>query len=215
MANGVQFLFGLIWRNDIKGNLIAAGMAGDGNSQAEQTIQTFKTGRILGSTPWAMTIAQLIGVVIGALSVAVMFPLLVHKYGIGGSGQLSAPTGLKLANVAVLINKGIDAFPRGALQAALIAVVLGVVIEVLREIRVKDRSIFFWLPNAAALGFGLILPPSISMMMGAGAIFSYGWSKYSKESYERYHTTVAAGLVVGEAVIAGLVLPVLAALGVI
>ncbi len=213
MANGVQLLFGLIWRHDIKSNLIAAGMAGDGNSQAEQTIQTFKTGRILGSTPWAMTIAQLIGVIIGALSVAVMFPLLVHKYGIGGTGTLSAPTGLKLANVAVLINEGIGAFPRGALPASVVAVVLGIGFEILREIRVKGRAIFFWLPSAAALGFGLILPPSISMMMGAGAIFSYIWSKLWKESFDRYRTTVAAGLVVGEAVIAGLVLPVLAALG--
>ena len=213
MANAVQFLFGLIWRHDIKGNLIAAGMAGDGNSQAEQTIQTFKTGRILGSTPWAMTVAQLIGVLIGAMSVAIMFPLLVHKYGIGGSGQLSAPTGLKLANVAVLINQGIEAFPRGALQASVIAIVLGVIIEFLREIRLKDKSIFFWLPNAAALGFGLILPPSISIMMGLGAIFAYLWSRYAKESFDRYRTTVAAGLVVGEAVIAGLVLPVLTAMG--
>ena len=142
-----------------------------------------------------------------------MFPLLVHKYGIGGSGTLSAPTGLKLANVAVLINEGIGAFPRGALAASAIAIVLGITFEVLREIRVRDRAIFFWLPSAAALGFGLILPPSISIMMGLGAIFSYTWSLYSKETFDRYRTTVAAGLVVGEAVIAGLVLPVLAALG--
>ncbi len=215
MANAVQFLFGMIWRHDIKGNLIAAGMAGDGNSQAEQTIQTFKTGRILGSTPWALTVAQLMGVVIGAMSVAVMFPLLVHKYGIGGSGQLSAPTGLKLANVAVLINKGLSAFPRGALQASVIALIAGVVMEFLREIRVGERAIFFWLPSASAIGFGLILPPSISIMLGLGAIFSYAWARYSPDSFERYRTTVAAGLVVGEAVIAGLVLPVLAALGVI
>lgn len=213
MANAVQFLFGSIWRNDIKGNLIAAGMAGDGNAQAEQTIQTFKTGRLLGSTPWAMTIAQLVGVLIGAVSVAIMFPLLVHKYGIGGSGQLSAPTGLKLANVAVLINQGIDAFPKGALPASLIALILGISLEVLREIRVKGQAVFLWLPNAAALGFGLILPPSISIMMGLGSVFSFVWSKYAKESFDRYRTTVAAGLVVGEAVIAGLVLPVLAAMG--
>lgn len=213
MANAVQFLFGLIWRHDIKGNLIAAGMAGDGNSQAEQTIQTFKTGRILGSTPWALTVAQLIGVIIGALSVAIMFPLLVQKYGIGGSGTLSAPTGLKLANVAVLINEGLSAFPKGALAASVIALVSGVALEFLREVRVQERAIFFWLPSASAVGFGLILPPSISIMMGLGAVFAYVWSKYSKESFDRYRTTVAAGLVVGEAVIAGLVLPVLAALG--
>lgn len=213
MANAVQFLFGLIWRHDIKGNLIAAGMAGDGNSQAEQTIQTFKTGRIIGSTPWALTVAQLVGVIIGALSVAIMFPLLVQKYGIGGTGQLSAPTGLKLANVAVLINKGLSAFPRGALQASVIALIGGVVIEFMREIRVSERAVFFWLPSASAIGFGLILPPSISIMLGFGAIFSYVWSKYSPETFERYRTTVAAGLVVGEAVIAGLVLPILAALG--
>ena len=127
--------------------------------------------------------AQLVGVVIGAMSVAIMFPLLVHKYGIGGSGQLSAPTGLKLANVAVLINKGLSAFPRGALQASVIALIAGVVMEFLREIRVNERAIFFWLPSASAIGFGLILPPSISIMLGLGAIFSYAWAKYSPEDF--------------------------------
>ena len=57
MANAVQFLFGMIWRHDIKGNLIAAGMAGDGNSASRTNHTDFQNRAdtwfyALGTGPW-------------------------------------------------------------------------------------------------------------------------------------------------------------------
>ena len=223
MANAAQAVFGAIWPGHTKANLITAGMAGDGNSQGEQVMQTYKTGRIVGSTPRLLTYAQLLGVPIGALAVAIMYPLLLGSYGIGGDDGLSAPTGLKLANMAVLLKKGAEAFPPGALTATAIAAVLGVVFEFLRALKSdkKDPKTgrlkykFPWVPSASALGFGLILPPELNIMLAAGAVFSWAWRKKNPESFERYFQAVAAGLVAGEALIGGLLLPILAAAGVL
>jgi uncharacterized oligopeptide transporter (OPT) family protein len=219
MANGAQFFFGLIWRHDVKGNLIAAGMAGDGTAQGEQVMFAYKAGRILGGTPRAMTLAQLMGVPIGALAVGLVFPLLVKVYGIGGDGKLSAPTGLKLANVAVLMDQGMGAFPKGALTATIAAIAVGVLFEVLRnwETQRGPQLVrpFFWVPSPGALGFGLILPPSLSLMIGLGASVSWLWAWRSPQTHARYHQTIAAGLIIGEALIAGLAIPILAGLGLI
>jgi uncharacterized oligopeptide transporter (OPT) family protein len=72
MANALQALFAVFWPTHIGLNLIAAGMAGNTSAQSEGTIQDFKTGKIIGSTPRILTYVQLAAVPIGAAAVAIM-----------------------------------------------------------------------------------------------------------------------------------------------
>src|SRR4029079_17685220 len=108
---GLQAVFAVFWPGHVGHNLIAAGMSGTCNSQGEGTIQDYKTGKLVGSTPRVLTWVQLAAVPVGAAAVAVMYPLLLHKYTLGES--LPAPTGVKIANMAILISQGAEAFPRG------------------------------------------------------------------------------------------------------
>lgn len=208
MANAVQGTFALVWPKHIAHNLIAAGMAGSANAQAEGTMQDFKTGRLLGSTPRLLTIVQLCAVPIGALAVTIMYPILIDRYGLGGGG-LAAPTGLKIANVAILLSKGIQALPPGALTATVIAAVMGVVIALAQDVG-KVR----WLPNPAAFGFAMILPGFLNITIGIGSIAGWLWYRLSAPTHERYYQTVASGFIGGEALIAGLILPALFTMGV-
>src|SRR5262249_9281642 len=80
MMNGLQAIFGVFWPGGIGHNPIAAGMAGSCNSQGQGTIQDYKTGQIIGSTPRILTWVQLGAVPIGAAAVAVMYPLLLKRY---------------------------------------------------------------------------------------------------------------------------------------
>src|ERR1700730_1104869 len=80
MSNALQALFAVLWPSHIGLNLIAAGMAGNTSSQAEGTIQDYKTGKIIGSTPRILTYVQLAAVPIGAAAVAIMYPILIDKY---------------------------------------------------------------------------------------------------------------------------------------
>lgn len=208
MANTLQAIF-RIFSPAIGHNLVAAGMAGNINSQGEGLMQVFKTGKLVGSTPRVLTWVQFAAVPIGAAAVAIMYPILIGHYGLGGDG-LAAPTGLKLANMAVLMSKGISAFPPGALIWTVIAAIVGVFLALF-----KDKFGWRWLPSAAGFGFALILPGTLNLSMALGAIAAWVWSKYYPESFERNYVTVASGFIGGEALIAGLILPILFHFGII
>ena len=210
MANALQALFAVFWPSHIGLNLIAAGMAGSTTSQAEGTIQDYKTGKLIGSTPRILTYAQLAAVPIGAAAVAIMYPFLVGRYGLGPEG-LTAPTGLKIANMAVLLSRGPSALPRFALEATIAAAVAGIAIAVIRER--SDAPWTRFIPSVAGLGFSLILPGELNVPTALGGIAGWLWMRLSRETYERYAITVASGMIAGEALLGGLVLPILAALG--
>jgi len=201
MMNGLQAVFAVFWPGHTGHNLIAAGMAGSCNAQGQGTIQDYKTGKIIGSTPRVLTWVQLAAVPIGAAAVAVMYPLLTQRYTLAGP-ELPAPTGIKIAGMAILISQGIQAFPHGALLWTVIAGVVGVILPVIQHFRRID-----WLPSAAGFGFGLILPGTLNIPMAIGGILGWLWARQHKPSYDRYAVTVASGFIAGEAILGGLVIP--------
>jgi uncharacterized oligopeptide transporter (OPT) family protein len=200
MMNGLQAVFAAFWPGSVGHNLIAAGMAGTCNAQGEGTIQDFKTGKLLGSTPRVLTWVQLAAVPVGAAAVAVMYPLLLHRYGLGTG--LPAPTGIKIANMAVLLSQGVEALPRGALAWTVFAAVAGVVLVLVQHfLRIG------WLPSATGLGLGLLLPGTLIVPVAVGGLLGWLWQKTWPAAHERYVVTVASGFIAGEALLGGLVLP--------
>jgi uncharacterized oligopeptide transporter (OPT) family protein len=202
MANTLQAIFRL-FSPAIGHNLVAAGMSGNINSQGEGLMQVYKTGKMVGSTPRILTWVQFWAIPIGAAAVAIMYPLLIHHYGLGGDG-LAAPTGLKLANMAVLMSKGISAFPPGALLWTVIASIAGVAMTL-----AKDKTGWPWIPSAAGFGFALILPGTLNIPIAFGAIVAWIWSKTRPKSYDSSCITLVSGFIGGEALVAGLILPIL------
>jgi uncharacterized oligopeptide transporter (OPT) family protein len=200
MMNGLQAVFAVFWPSSIGHNLVAAGMAGSCNSQGQGTIQDYKTGKIIGSTPRVLTWVQLAAVPIGAAAVAVMYPLLTTRYRLGE--ELTTPTGVKVANMAVLLSQGWGALPRGAALWTVIASVVGILIPLVQHYRRIE-----WLPSAAGFGFGLILPGTLNIPMAIGGILGWLWARQDKTSYDRYAVTVASGFIAGEALLGGLVIP--------
>ena len=136
-----------------------------------------------------------------------MYPLLVRRYGLGTAG-LSAPTGVKLANMAVLLSQGFGALPHHAMEATIVAAVIGIVIAI-----VQNKFHVPWIPSTAAFGFALILPGTLNIPMGLGGIAGWIWQKRSPASYDKYCITVASGFIAGEALLGGLILPALFAAG--
>ncbi len=221
MANATQFLFGLIWPAHIRNNLQAAHIAADPQASGEQTIGSFWIARRLGGRFRTLIVAQLIMIPIGALLLPPVFNLLRHTYGIGlGEGQLSAPTGLKIASLAIVMEKGLSALPPGALTASIVAAILGVVLELLIAVRRRNADgtttqRFGWVLVPSAFGFALILPPILMIALAMGSVISAAWRHFStaKEgSYELYAAPFASGLVAGEAVVGAVLIPLLGTL---
>ena len=150
-----------------------------------------------------------------------MFTVLQKSYGIGlEPGQLAAPTGLKIATLAIVMEKGLHYLPHGALRASLIAIVLGVVLELLLAFKKRDAqgnlvNRFWWVPIPSAFGFALILPGALNLGTAFGSMISALWRKFSPKeggSFDLYAAPLASGLVAGEAIIGAILVPMLALL---
>jgi len=106
----------------------------------------------------------------------------------------------------------LSALPRHALEASVAAALIGIAIAVIRE---KSEARWTeWIPSVAGFGFALILPGEINIPTALGGIAGWIWMHLSRSTHERYAITVASGMIVGEALLGGLFLPVLTALGV-
>ena len=218
MANATQFLFGMLWPAQIRANLTAAYISASPQASSENVVPAFWVAQRLGGRFRTLVIAQLIVIPIGALLTPIVFNVLQHTYGIGlNPGQLSAPTGLKIATLAIAMERGLGYLPHGALTASKVGIALGVIFELLHAVRSKDGhgSRFWFVPIPAALGFALILPPSLNIAIAIGAVTAAVWRKANptpEGSYERYAPPLASGLIAGEAVVGSILMPALAML---
>jgi hypothetical protein len=221
MANATQFLFGLLWPAQIRSNLTAAYVSANPQSVSENVVPSFWVAQRLGGRFKTLILAQLIVIPIGAILTPFMFNMLEHTYGIGlNPGQLAAPTGLKIATLAIVMEKGLAYLPHGALQASIIAIFIGVLFEVLLAFKKTNEkghevSRLWFVPIPAALGFALILPASLNIGMAVGSVISAVWRRFSPDeggSFDHYAAPMASGLVAGEAMVGSILLPALAAL---
>lgn len=219
MANATQFMFGLLWPAHIRANLTAAYVSANPQATAENVVPSFWVAQRLGGKFKTLILAQLIVIPIGAILTPLMFNMLERTYGIGlNPGQLAAPTGLKIATLAIVMEKGLSFLPHGALQASSIAIFIGVFFELLLAFKKTNEqghevSRFWMVPIPAALGFALILPGSLNIGMAVGSVISAAWRKFSPGeggTYDYYAAPLASGLVAGEAMVGSILMPALA-----
>ena len=92
MANVMQAVFAVLAPGHVPINMIGSGMSGAVAANGEHLMQDYRAGKIVGSTNRNLTILQLVGVPVGAAAVAVAYPAVRAKYGVGGEGGLTCPS---------------------------------------------------------------------------------------------------------------------------
>ncbi len=207
MANVMQAVFAVLAPGHIPINMIGSGMSGTVAANGEHLMQDYRAGKIVGSTNRNLTILQLVGVPVGALAVAIAYPLVRAKYGVGGDGGLSSPISVKWAGFAELLSKGFGALPASALQALVVALILGVVMTVLEG----KPKLARWVPSPTAIGLGMLIPGFAVVPIAIGAVLQAVWQKVSRGTEEVYNIPLASGFITGEALVL-LVLAAVAAL---
>lgn len=160
-------------------------------------MQDYKAGHLIGSTPRAMTWAQLMAVPIGAAAVSTIYPIMRDTYGFGADG-LSSPISRKWAGFAQILKEGVTALPASALWALLIFSVLGVILTIL-ENNPKLRP---WVPSPTGIGIGILVPFAVIATMFVGGIVGVVWKSAERRSYDRYMIPLASGFIAGEALVA-------------
>jgi uncharacterized oligopeptide transporter (OPT) family protein len=204
MANVMQAVFAVLAPGSVPVNMIGSGMSGTVAANGEHLMQDYRAGKIVGSTNKNLTILQLIGVPVGALAVAIAYPLVRAKYGIGGEHGLSSPISVKWAGFGELLSKGFGALPSSALWALVAALVLGVILTLLEA----HPKLGAYVPSPTAIGLGMLIPGFAVIPMAAGGLIQHVWKRVSPKTEEVYDTPLASGFITGEA----LVLLVLAAM---
>lgn len=206
LSNMMQGLFAGVAPGHIAANMVASGTTGTIATSSEAIMQDYKTGDMIGSTPRAMTWAQLMAVPIGAACVSWIYPLLVKTYGLDGTGDprceqgdcMSSPISRKWSGFATILKKGFDALPSTALWALLIFSVLGVILTVLES----KPSLRKWVPSPTGVGIGILVPFSVIATMFLGGLVGVNWKLGHRSSYDKYMVPLASGFIAGEALVA-------------
>ena len=209
MANLVQVLFAGLAPGNVGVNMISSGMSGTVAANGEHLMQDYKAGKIIGSNNRYLTYMQLLALPFGALSVAVIYPLLKAQNGIGPeryglapemvgkvAGQgLVAPASIRWAGFAEVLSKGLGTLQESrpyALHALGIALLVGIVLTVLEP---KSR----WVPSVTSMGLGMLIEARFVLPMMIGGILQYVWSRLNARQESELNIPLSSGIIVGEA----------------
>lgn len=167
---------------------------------SNDNLQDLKTGQLVRATPWKQQLALVFGVIFGSIVIPPILELMLKGFGFAGApgagaDALPAPQAALLSSVA----KGIFG---NSLDWGLIGLgaAIGAVVIVINEILSKTGK--FSLPPLA-VGMGMYLPASLTLVIPIGALLGYLFNKWADkqanaERTKRMGVLMATGLIVGE-----------------
>jgi uncharacterized oligopeptide transporter (OPT) family protein len=204
MTNVMQAIFGGLAPGNINAGMISSGITGSVAAESEGLMQDFKTGYMIGSTPRFLTYMQLLAVPVGALALALIYPLIRDTYGIGEGGELTSPTSVRWVGFAKILSQGFSALPSSAMVALLVGAVLGVLFTVMEQ-RKEWKT---WVPSPTGIGIGMLVPASAVATIFLGGVVDHVWKRRNPQHAEKYLIPVASGFIAGDALVA-VILPIL------
>jgi uncharacterized oligopeptide transporter (OPT) family protein len=180
MTNLTQAVFGVVAPGDLRASMVSSGITGAVAAESEGLMQDFRAGAMIHSTPRILTYMQLIAVPIGALALAVMYPMLRDTYGIiGDNAQLLSPTSQRWVGFAKLItqdftgagasNPATAARVSWMLTSLSVGAAIGVVLTVLEQ-RKEWRK---FIPSPTGMGIAMLIPINAVTVIFLGAVLDY------------------------------------------
>lgn len=192
-----QLSFAAISPGNVSTNLMTANVTGGAAGQCADLMHDLKTGYILGATPSFQVLAQMFGILTGAFVAALTYIVMIPD----PAAQLitaewPAPAVATWKAVAEVLSQGFDAMPAGASAAIVIATVIGIALAVFNAFAPERYAPY--IPSAAAMGLGFVIPAWNAISMFAGAVAAAALIKLFGEPVQKRIVVVAAGLIVGE-----------------
>ena len=192
-----QLSFGLLNPGNISANLMTANVTGGAAGQSSDLLHDLKAGLLLKVNHKFQILAQIFGILVGSIVGSFVYLFLIPD----PQTQLltpewPAPAVATWKSVAEIVAKGLSSFPSGAIEALVIASILGFLLSVMEYFLPKRFE--FLIPNASALGLAFIIPASSSLTMFLGAILAFALTKLNNSFAKLFSLVIAAGLVAGE-----------------
>ncbi len=176
---------------------------------ANNNLQDLKTGQLVDATPWKQQVALIIGVLVGAAIIPPVLDLVNQAYGFAGMPGVD-PSRALAAPQAALISALAQGVIQGNLDWSLIGlgVAIGAAIIVLDEILGRTAKGPRLPP--LAVGLGIYLPTSTTLMVVVGAIVGWWFDKRAEgtakpDATKQLGILLASGMIVGESLIGVLI----------
>ncbi len=172
MGKITQLIYGVIVPTNVTTNLMTANVTAGAASHSADLLTDLKTGYLVGASARRQFIAQLFGVLSGALLSVPVYNLIANPRTLG-SQALPAPAAVAWASVARLFRGGLHALPRGTVMAMVIAGSFGILIAVLEEVLPRYKK---YMPSPTGIGIAFYIAASDSFAMCLGAVLAW-WVK--------------------------------------
>lgn len=197
MGKVTQLVFGLLVPANPTANLMSANVTGGAASQSADLLHDLKCGSILGASPRRQSIAQIAGVLGGALAgSAAYLVLLPNPAEQIGTRDWPGPAVQTWKAVAEVFAQGFDAMPTYAMEAMAIGGGAGIVLAVLEKVLPKKVAMF--VPSPAAFGLAFVVQAWYAISLFVGSVIAWFLRRYAKDWSERYLVPIAAGVIAGE-----------------
>jgi OPT family oligopeptide transporter len=199
-----QVLFALVIPRDHPGavlvNLVAGGITEAGAQQAGDLMQDLKTGHLVGASPRAQFVAQMIGSVYSAFVSAAVYRLYDSVYEIPNDVFRIPTARIWIDTARLCTGQGLPdgtstyAYGLGGLFAGL-ALIKAVFISE------KHSRWTRYIPSGVAVGIGIYNTPSFTLARFIGGCYAaYFFSKYKDHDSTVWVIVLASGLILGEGV---------------
>lgn len=186
-------------------NLVAGGIAEAGAQQAGDLMQDLKTGFLVGASPKAQFIAQIVGTIYSVVFSSVMYKVYNYVYEIP-SKTFRIPTAVVWIDCSRLVTG--EGLPPHALEFCVIFGVIFGFISLLKNLVPKSsryHDYLIYLPNGVAVGIGIYNTPSFTIARFLGGLMAYLWINHGlKNSDQKVKMVIiSSGLVLGEGLLSG------------
>lgn len=186
-------------------NLVAGGIAEAGAQQAGDLMQDLKTGYLVGASPKAQFVAQLVGTVYSVFLSSIIYKVYNSVYEIP-SKTFRIPTAVVWIDCSRLVT-GEGLPPRALEFCVLFGVIFGVISIIKNTVLKKSKyhKYLVFLPNGIAVGIGIYNTPNFTLARFLGGLMAFLWIRFGRAQADQKikMVIISSGLVLGEGLLSG------------
>jgi putative OPT family oligopeptide transporter len=205
-----QLTYGVLSPSNMTTNIMTASVTANSSGCAADLLMDLKSGYLLGANPRKQFIAQLAGILPGAIVVGLAWQYLVPNAQVLGTDKFPAPAAQVWKGVAELLSRGVESLHPTARIGALVGALLGLLIPLLDHRFPKARR---FIPSATGLGLSFVIMGYNAISMFVGALIVVILERWRRKMADDYVVPVASGIIAGESLMA-IVVTVMQAVGV-
>lgn len=179
--------------------LVACGIQFGVLALASDLMQDFRTGYLTLSSPRSMFVSQVIGTVLGCVIAPVCFWIFCVAFDAGNpEGDYKAPYAVVYRAMAILGVQGITALPSHCWELFCAFFILGLTLNVARDVLPARYSQF--VPAAMPMAIPFYIGAYVAVDVFVGTSIRFLWSLWNKDEMEVHCSAVASGLICGDGI---------------